>query len=173
MNNTNKITACSTASCTKTTTSDSSTASANEIINILLLDRSGVGKSTFTNAFVNYLTFGTLAKAEQSEPVVLKPVSFIMTTGDNFDEHIIKFGDSDSSNNENANHSGESVTQHCKSYLFHLKHINEKKIRIIDTSGVGDTQDIYRDDINMQHILEYINDLTHLNAVCFLFKPNA
>jgi hypothetical protein len=46
------------------------------------------------------------------------------------------------------------------------------KFRIIDTPGFGDTRGIDQDDLNMQHILEYINNFDHLNAVCFLLKPN-
>ncbi|CAF3522143.1 unnamed protein product [Rotaria socialis] len=158
----------------KTHASDSSTASTTaELINILLLGESGVGKSTFINAFVNYLTFGTLEKAQQGKPVVLIPVSFLLTTGDNFEERTVTFGDVDSLNNENFDHPGQSVTQHCKSYVFQLDNIRQKKICIIDTPGFGDTRGLDQDDVNMQHILEYINDLTHINAVCFLLKPNA
>jgi GTP-binding protein EngB required for normal cell division len=154
---------------TDNTTSSSTT---DEIINILLLGESGVGKSTFINAFVNYLTFKTLEKAESSKPVALIPVSFVITTGNNFKEHIIKFGESDNLNNEDFDHPGQSVTQNCKSYVFNLSHINGKKLRIIDTPGFGDTRGLDQDDLNMQYILEYINNLTHLNALCFLLKPN-
>ncbi|CAF3794826.1 unnamed protein product [Rotaria sp. Silwood1] len=144
----------------------------NNTINILLLGESGVGKSTFINAFVNYLIYKTLETAEQDKPVVLIPVSFLITTGSDFHEHIVKFGDPDSYHNEDFDHPGQSVTQKCKSYVFHLNHINTTKIRIIDTPGFGDTRGVYQDDANMQHILEYINDLTHLDAICFLLKPN-
>ncbi|CAF3955353.1 unnamed protein product [Rotaria sp. Silwood2] len=162
---------------TKTQASNASRASlsassTNEIINILLVGESGVGKSTFINAFVNYLTFKTFNEAEQGKPVVLIPVSFLMTVGKDFEEHTVKFGNSDSYNNEDFDHPGQSVTQHCKSYIFHLNDINKKKLRIIDTPGFGDTRGSDQDDANMQHILEYINELTHLNAICFLLKPN-
>ena len=39
--------------------------------------------------------------------------------------------------------------------------------------GFGDTRGLDQDDENMQEILNYINNLTHLNAVCFLLKPNS
>jgi GTP-binding protein EngB required for normal cell division len=143
-----------------------------EIFNILLLGESGVGKSTFINAFVNYLKFKTFKQAESSTPVVLIPVSFLITTGNNFEEHTVKFGDSDSLNNEDFDHVGQSVTQHCKSYVFDVDRKRGLKFRIIDTPGFGDTRGIDQDDLNMQHILEYISNLTHLNAVCFLLKPN-
>ena len=146
----------------------------NEIINILLLGESGVGKSTFINAFVNYLKFNTLKKA-QNNAVVLIPVSFVMTSGDNFKEHTVKFGEQDSIDNEVHAEPGQAVTQHCRSYVFTLKNDgNEsgKKLRIIDTPGIGDARGLAQDDINMQHILSYINNFTHLNAICILMKPN-
>ena len=145
-----------------------------DIINVLLLGESGVGKSTFINAFINYLGFKTLEKAASNEPIVLIPVSFFITTGDNFEDRTIKFGDIDQFNNEDIDHPGQSVTQHCKSYIFHLNHTNGKKLlRIIDTPGFGDTRGLDQDDKNMQHILKYINNLSHLNAICFLLKSDA
>ncbi|CAF3179320.1 unnamed protein product [Rotaria sp. Silwood2] len=143
-----------------------------DVINILLLGETGVGKSTFINAFVNYLTFASLQQAHSDKPVVLIPVSFLMTVGDNFEEHIVRFGNVDGSNNEDFDHPGQSVTQRCKSYVFHLNGTDEKNLRIIDTPGFGDTRGIEQDDRNMEHILEYLSNLTHLNAICFLLKPN-
>ncbi len=135
----------------------------------MLLGESGVGKSTFINAFVNYLIFDTLQQAEQSEPVVLIPVSFLTTVGDQFDEVTVKFGDVDP--NEDHEHQGQSVTQQCKSYVSHL---NEKfTLRLIDSPGIGDTRGIAQDDKNIEHTLTYVNNLSHLNAVCLLLKPNA
>ncbi|CAF0848866.1 unnamed protein product [Adineta steineri] len=137
-------------------------------INVLLLGETGVGKSTFINAFVNYLIFDSLEQAEQSEPIVLIPVSFVTTVGDRFDEVTVKFGDIDA--NENYEQQGQSVTQECKSYLFQL---NDKiHLRFIDTPGMGDTRGIEQDDKNIDHILTYVNNLSHLNAICLLLKPN-
>ena len=138
-------------------------------INVLLLGETGVGKSTFINAFVNYLKFETLEQAERGEPVVLIPVSFLLTIGDQFDEFIVKYGNVDS--NEDHEHQGQSVTQHCKSYLFDLN--DQFSLRLIDTPGIGDTRGIAQDVKNIDHILTYINTLPHLNAVCLLLKPNA
>ena len=142
-------------------------------INILLLGESGVGKSTFINAFINYLVFQTLKQAESATPVVLIPVSFLITTGHNFEEHEVKFGDFNRFNNEDFDHPGQSVTQQCRSYLFRIDPHKQVKCRIIDTPGFGDTRGINQDDLNMQHILEYINQYDHFDAVCFLLKPNA
>ncbi|CAF4530433.1 unnamed protein product [Rotaria sp. Silwood2] len=69
---------------------------------------------------------------------------------------------------EGSNNSAQSITQHCQSYIFQLKYNDEIKLRIIDTPSFDDTQN----KINMQHILEYINNFSYLNAICFLIKSN-
>ncbi|UJR32661.1 hypothetical protein I4U23_020121 [Adineta vaga] len=137
-------------------------------VNILLLGTSGVGKSTFINALVNYHAFETLQEARSNSPHVVMPVSFPLSVGDQFEEHMVTFGDDDA--NEDHHHPGQSVTQHCRSYLFPID--SRTKLRIIDTPGMNDTRGIDQDDLNMQHILSFINNLSHLNAICILLKPN-
>lgn len=141
-------------------------------INILLLGETGVGKSTFINAFANYLTFDTLPQAPFSEPVVLIPVSFLITTGDNFEEHMVKFTNIEDAENEDFAHPGQSVTQHCRPYAFNLKNSDGRKLQIIDTPGFIDTRGLAQDDYNMEHICQYLKKLSHLDVVCFLLKPN-
>jgi GTPase SAR1 family protein len=151
----------------RTSTNPSSTI---ETINILLLGETGVGKSTFINALINYLTFQTLDNAQSNEPMVVIPASFVMTVGNNLDEYTVKSDDSPHSKNEDFDHPGQSVTQHCQSYIYNL---NENlKLRIIDTPGFGDTRGLDQDNRNMQHILECIKKFQHLNAICFLLKSN-
>ncbi|CAF0961361.1 unnamed protein product [Adineta steineri] len=140
-------------------------------INILLVGETGVGKSTFINAFINYLSFDSLDLAQLNKPHVIIPVSFLMTIGENFDEQIVKFTDVNNCKNEDFNHPGQSVTQHCKSYLFNLK--DGRKLCLIDTPGLGDTRGIDQDERNLDHILKYLQNLTHLNGICFLLKPNS
>jgi len=139
-----------------------------EYINILLLGESGVGKSTFINAFANYLRYDTLEEAQSSKPFVIIPVTFLMTINDDFEEKLVKFGDADP--NEDHSNSGQSVTQQCRSYVFKISH--EKKLRIIDTPGFGDTRGNNQDDLNMEMIFTFVNHLPYLNGVCLLFKPN-
>ena len=131
-------------------------------INVLLLGETGVGKSTFINAFVNYLKFESLDQAERGDPVVLIPVSFLITIGNKVDKFVVKYGNVDS--NEDHEHQAESVTQHCKSYLFDLN--DQVSLRLIDSPGIA--QNVK----NIDHILTYINTLSHLNAVCLLLNSS-
>ena len=91
----------------------------------------------------------------------------------NFDEHTVKFGDLNADNNEDFDHPGQSVTQQCRCYHFDLHRQHGKKLRIIDTPGFGDTRGLEQDDLNMEHIFRYLNYFSHVNAICFLLKPNA
>ena len=143
-----------------------------EMINILLLGETGTGKSTFINAFANYLAFASFQQAHDGDPIVLIPVSFILTSGHQFNEQIITFGECDSSNNEHFNKHGQSATQQCRSYDFDLPQHQGRRVCIIDTPGFGDTRGIDQDDRNIDHIRQYITRWTHLHAVCFLLKPN-
>lgn len=146
-------------------------------INILLIGETGVGKSTFINALANYLRFESLKQVEQSDPIVLIPTSFLITTRiikrtdtrvTNFNEIIIRFGKSDS--NELHNDQGQSVTQQCKSYSIPIN--SQTKLNIIDTPGIGDTRGVKQDKINIQNILSFVQKLNHLNVICILLKPN-
>ena len=139
-----------------------------DCINILLLGESGVGKSTFINAFANYLYFDSLENAKTGQPIVVIPVSFLMTTNDDFEERLIKFGEPNS--NENHNDIGQSVTQQCRAYLF--ESAPGKKLRIIDTPGFADTRSDAQDQINMNTVFSFVKNLPHLNAICLLLKPN-
>ncbi|CAF1351635.1 unnamed protein product, partial [Didymodactylos carnosus] len=140
---------------------------ANRDINILLLGETGVGKSTFINAFVNYLTYDTLGDAINGEPAILIPASFSITDSETFEQRQVKVGDIDA--NE-VNKPGQSATQVCRTYSFPIA---DRTLRIIDTPGVGDTRGLQQDGHNLEHIISHLSRYQHLNGICMLLKPNA
>ncbi|CAG8589832.1 3567_t:CDS:1 [Funneliformis mosseae] len=135
-------------------------------LNVLLLGETGVGKSTFINAFVNYLNFETLNDALSGDMEVLIPSKFT-TMDKEYNMQEIKVGNKDS--NENVDNTGMSATQGCQSYSFPLHDIC---VTLIDTPGIGDTRGTEKDMENFENILKYISDYEDLHGICILLKPN-
>ncbi|CAF1306272.1 unnamed protein product [Rotaria sp. Silwood1] len=141
-----------------------------QTINILLLGKSGVGKSTLINTYINYLKFNNY------EDIILhrSPLYVIIKCADliknAFEEHVVHLTNDDS--NENYDYHDQSITQNCKSYYFNIDNNNNKKLCFIDTPGFSKNDYKKQDELVMQQILSSIINLTHLNAICILLEPN-
>jgi GTP-binding protein EngB required for normal cell division len=131
-------------------------------INILLLGKSRVGKSTLINTFANYI------KSKQNGSIIEIIISFMSLIDNEFERHFVRIGQYDS--NEDYLNPEQSITQKCKSYIFQLT--DGQKIRFIDTPGFCDQHQQRQDQLNMQRILSRLNHLTHLNAICILIDSN-
>ncbi|KAF3920073.1 hypothetical protein AA313_de0200452 [Arthrobotrys entomopaga] len=144
-------------------------------LNILLLGETGVGKSTWINAFVNYLTHDTLQEAlEHSQNQDLKwvvPCSFstqvMEDSSSKFVQKSVKIGTNKS---EKDGSKGESATQSTTVYAID---IDKTRVRLIDTPGIGDTRGIDQDNENMVDILRVLRSYNKLHGVLILLKPNA
>ncbi|KAM0511189.1 hypothetical protein ACHAPE_010140 [Trichoderma viride] len=144
-----------------------------DYINILILGETGVGKSTFINAFVNYLTYSTLEEAKEAEKLTsVIPSSFSLQDMDRKDltseiqEYVVKFGARD---DEADGSTGQSATQ--KSSVYPVK-IGTKTYRLIDTPGIGDTRGLSYDKENMADILQTISSYEQLHGILVLVKSN-
>ncbi|CAG8672274.1 1645_t:CDS:2, partial [Cetraspora pellucida] len=136
-------------------------------LNILLLGETGVGKSTFINAFANYMKFKNLDEAMHGKMDTLIPSMFSITD-EYCDLRNITVGQEDE--NEFITNRGMSSTQGCKSYKFRVD--NNTEVRFIDTPGIGDTRGLHTDEKNFEKILKYISQFDQLNGICILLKPN-
>ncbi|KAH6632409.1 hypothetical protein F5144DRAFT_593183 [Chaetomium tenue] len=145
-----------------------------EDLNILILGETGVGKSTWINAFVNYLTYDSLDDAMQAGRLeCLIPCSFSTQLKDpndprgKFVQEDIKIGKSQF---ENDGARGQSATQCTAVYGVT---IGKTRVRLIDTPGIGDTRGLEQDNRNMADILKVLRSYDKLHGILVLLKPNA
>ncbi|CAG2101449.1 unnamed protein product [Medioppia subpectinata] len=136
-------------------------------ITLLLLGQSGVGKSTFINAIVNYLSFETM-DAANGRPICLMPVSFTISDPSTLLPLPVALGDQDQTQ-EQTKDTTKSVTQYPMCYKFEDDNI---VLNIIDTPGIADTDGVEKDNINMKNILDFISNYREINAFCVLLKSN-
>ncbi|KAF3932854.1 hypothetical protein ABW19_dt0209947 [Dactylella cylindrospora] len=146
-------------------------------LNILILGETGVGKSTWINAFVNYLTHETLDDAFDScadgDLKWVIPCSFTTQTKDKSDpkgrfvQKEVRIG---SSGSEKDGSKGQSATQMTNVYAVD---INQTRVRLIDTPGIGDTRGLDQDNENMVDILRVLRAYSKLHGILILLKPNA
>ena len=142
-------------------------------LNILILGETGVGKSTWINAFVNYLTHSSLTEAMEADSLRwVVPCSFstqIIDTEDKKQELVqkkIKVGSSPTERDE----PGRSATRQTSVYLAT---IDSTRVRLIDTPGIGDTEGLHEDKKNMSDILRVLRSYSKLHGILILLKPNA
>ncbi|PMD45744.1 hypothetical protein L207DRAFT_630143 [Hyaloscypha variabilis F] len=139
-------------------------------LNILILGETGVGKSTFINAFYNYLLFESLddaIKAKGLNWIVPSSFSYQVVNGTDFVEQDIEIGASTAA--EHLGVQGESATQEP---VVHSFIVDDTTVRLIDTPGIGDTRGVQQDHLNMDNILATISGYTHLHGILILLKSN-
>jgi GTPase SAR1 family protein len=142
-------------------------------LNILILGETGVGKSTFINAFINYLVFESLDEAMNDDKLNFAiPCSFAISHIDHNDpdgkfvQDEIKIGQS---NDEHDSSDGHSATQKSGTYPIPL---GNTVVRLIDTPGIGDTRGVEQDRENMANILSTLKFFPKLHGILILLKPN-
>ncbi|XP_055357496.1 uncharacterized protein LOC129602493 isoform X3 [Paramacrobiotus metropolitanus] len=135
----------------------------------------GVGKSTWINGIINYLTYGELGDAKKGKLKCWIPFEF-MKTSSNFDQTKVRMeanigntGTEDEFVAENVGVDGSSVTQEPRSFAFPY---GDGIIRLIDTPGVGDTRGYEQDRLNFGKVLGHIAFLSEIHGICILLKPN-
>ncbi|KAH8730675.1 hypothetical protein GQ44DRAFT_767855 [Phaeosphaeriaceae sp. PMI808] len=144
-----------------------------EEINVLILGESGVGKSTFINALINYIYFPSLDQALETERLHhLIPFSFATQIPDTSDpqgriiQKTVRFG---SSSDEHDGSKGQSATQKTQVYSLTF---SSTIVRLIDTPGIGDVRGVEQDKRNMADILSVLRGYTHIHGILVLLKPN-
>ncbi|KAG7413229.1 Stonustoxin subunit alpha [Fusarium oxysporum f. sp. raphani] len=139
-----------------------------EEYNILLLGRSGVGKSMFINSFSMYNQFATLDEAIADPDPIKYPIPFSFRfQNDNLEDELLTYGEETST--EKFSLEGQSSTRKTKFFNFDIK---GKRFRFIDTPGILDTSGIDQDRLNLKDVFEALKEIQKLNAVILLLQPN-
>lgn len=133
-------------------------------LNLLLLGETGVGKSTWINAFLNFVNYDTLEEAEKENLLTLIPSNFTVCNED-FEQITVNTG-TDKNETQIA---GQSATQDARIYQFY---VGKTTVNLVDTPGIGDTRGIEQDKKNFENILGTIGHLGELHGICILLKPN-
>ncbi|XP_054165565.1 uncharacterized protein LOC128963114 [Oppia nitens] len=135
-------------------------------LTMLLLGETGVGKSTFINAFVNYLLFDKMVDAVNKLHCLI-PTKFTLTDPETDLDMVCTFGEP--SDTENTDKTCKSATQYPRCYTFDF---GDYRLNIIDTPGIADTGGLTKDKQNIQNILNFISNYKTINGICVLLKPN-
>ena len=141
-----------------------------EIVNVLLLGQTGIGKTTFINSLANYMLYESLDAAVEFETKVLIPCK-IKITDQNGKSKTLEIKNSLLDEGQENFKDGVSSTQNVKSHVIYCPSLN-RKIRILDTPGIADTRGHEKDSENMKDIINALKELKTLSAVIFLLKPN-
>ena len=132
---------------------------------MLLVGDSGVGKSTWINAFHNYCEFSSLKEAEQAGG--LFPIPHGLKLIHPVTKEIITVS---SDGNFEPGKTGESVTVFPMEYEF--KH-ECTQINMIDTPGLNDTKNTYGNDVDKEHInniLRLLSSYDEIHAIFILVR---
>ncbi|EEU42912.1 uncharacterized protein NECHADRAFT_47318 [Fusarium vanettenii 77-13-4] len=144
-------------------------------VNILILGETGVGKSTFINGFLNYLTHDTLDEAKAAKKLkLLIPCSFSTQTmnRDNPDQEIqertIRVGTPRQDEADGVE--GESATQRTNVYAIT---VGTKRYRLFDTPGIGDTRGSNHDNENIANMMKMLSNYQDIHGILILLKSNS
>uniref|UniRef100_A0A914XVY5 G domain-containing protein n=1 Tax=Panagrolaimus superbus TaxID=310955 RepID=A0A914XVY5_9BILA len=137
--------------------------------NIILLGKTGVGKSTFVNSIANYSTYDSLEEAiEVNEPQGVIPVSFEITLKNFKKIKITQLGcNRRDVENENLNTKSSSCTQEPRVYSFYNENVG---FNVIDIPGMGDTAGPTQDARNIQIIMEKLSQFTVIHGIFIMLK---
>ena len=127
-----------------------------EIFNIMVVGETGVGKSTWIHAFLNYM---------QGIQIEENIRYLLFNEKEKQEKYAKKYGEKQK---------GSSVTDIPEVYNIEQTVLFDNPIRLIDTAGFGDTRGKEFDEKitkDIQKLFENSN-FQNLNAVCFVFKAS-
>ncbi|EZG58882.1 putative Aaa ATPase domain protein [Gregarina niphandrodes] len=141
-------------------------------VNILILGPTGVGKSTWINAFINYLTYNSLDDALKHHLRCEVPFAFrahYVNEQGEFNRIQVSVELEELGQEKCHSATGDSSTQRAFVYQVNIQGCI---IRLIDTPGIGDTRGADQDKKNMDDIMKVLGLQARLHGILILLKPN-
>ncbi|KAJ2906633.1 hypothetical protein MKZ38_000888 [Zalerion maritima] len=139
-------------------------------VNILIFGETRVGKSTFVNAFINYLTFSSLDEGLGAGKLNwIIPYSFTTQVVDEKGRLVSKDVVIGADADEADGSKGQSATQQATVYPLYFR---DTLIRLTDTPGIGDTRGHGQDGKNMSNVLGVLRNYQDLHGILILLEPN-
>uniref|UniRef100_A0AC34QCR2 G domain-containing protein n=1 Tax=Panagrolaimus sp. JU765 TaxID=591449 RepID=A0AC34QCR2_9BILA len=133
--------------------------------NILLLGKSGHGKSTWINSIINFYKFGTLENALNHKPECIIPTCFeIPDVSGDYKMYPVTVGQK---NDNERLELAKSSTQ--KPQVYSLK-LDDVVVNFIDVPGILDDRGTEQDEINMRNILDTVGLFKNLHAICIMLN---
>ena len=141
---------------------------------MLLIGGTGVGKSTWINAFANYCLFESLDAAESAGGMFPIPSTFELTDPQTRKMISISTECRGKTPIVEAAKVGESETQIPDEYVFQY---GNTRITLIDTPGLLDTEDEGtsghdKDKQHVKNILRLLSAYDKIHAICIVLKAN-
>ncbi|KAK6358075.1 hypothetical protein TWF730_007430 [Orbilia blumenaviensis] len=143
--------------------------------NILILGEAGAGKSTWINAFANYLSYDTLNDALDNisaggEPIWPVP-GFFKDQAESPEGEIVE-AIFDIGHPEDIKHpNGAVYSRTCKTKVY-VKDIQDTRIRFIDTPGIDNTKVFDEKNEYIEEIFQILGGYDKIHGILILVKPD-
>ncbi|CAF3632934.1 unnamed protein product [Rotaria sp. Silwood1] len=131
--------------------------STDQKITIVLIGKSGVGKSMLINTIANCLKFKELPQVKSTSSAMHVAVPFLFPLKTDICSRFILVGKDDSNENCGHRYPGQPRTQRCKLHTFDIE--NGQNLCIVDTPGFSDTGNQPYNETTIQHILQCFSNI--------------
>lgn len=138
----------------------------NQHIKLVVIGRTGAGKTTFINSIVN-LFYGV--KYPEKRHIAITQNFELRDKNGNPVKIRIECNMDEFKDKQSDNDKGQQFSQTHKCHIYTLES-NGLKLSLIDSPGLGDTGGIKQDQQNVANIVNGVRQLSNFNAICLVHK---
>ncbi len=139
---------------------------------ILILGQSGVGKSTWINSLVNYISFNTIEEAMDPRARLQAVICQTFYNPLPGKEDVSATIGQDVNDGNERRVPGMACTRAPRVYPLNLGQDETSMYQLIDTPGLGDPEGVAKDEENVRMILQELHCHNYLSAIWILLRPD-